>query len=527
LVRELGYEVALEAAEGGLVPVGERPGKVHVLDVEGGQLSLRIVGRIQLLLKNRAEFRGIQPHAGSHALGGFHSTRHAHRSLILLGRRGECKPSGVSDVGPCVDDEALLALARGELSGPALAKAEAHLRDCADCRAVLAAGAVPDEGAGPARIARYEIAALLGAGASGVVYRAFDPQLKRAVALKLLRPELHAEVPVQSERLLREAQAMARLSDPHVVAVYDVGMHQGSVYLVMEFIDGATLGAWLEAHERSLAEILGVFGDAALGLAAAHQSGLVHRDFKPENVLVTRDGRAKVTDFGLARESEPRRRDEGYGDVASTELYAPTRGLIGTPAYMAPELFEGGRATPKSDQFAFGVALFAALFGRHPFRAGEGIAFSELVTRVRASAPEAPTFESPAHQRLFEVLRRSLAATPEARFPDMAALMAALGSARRRRGTTRWLLAAAAAALPLTALAWPRPSVSPARRAVPSSSVVAAAAAPESAASLPSPLPSATAPSSVKKPSFVAPSGKRRTAKSAEVRYKDWLKDPF
>jgi len=178
--------------------------------------------------------------------------------------------------------------------------------------------------------------------------------------LKLLGPELHAS-PDQSERLLREAQAMARLSDPHVVAVYDVGLHEGTVYLVMEYIDGPTLSEWLRAEKRSTAEILRVFGDAARGLWAAHQKGLVHRDFKPENVLVTRDGRAKVTDFGLARETESWLLLRLPDDVAAAEPYAPTRGLVGTPAYMAPELFEGERATPQSDQFAFAVSLFVAL----------------------------------------------------------------------------------------------------------------------------------------------------------------------
>src|SRR6185503_16197644 len=152
----------------------------------------------------------------------------------------------------------------------------------------------------------------------------------------------------------------------------------------MEYIDGATLSRWLSAEKRSLLDILRVFAEAGRGLTAAHAKGLVHRDFKPENVLVGSDGRAKVTDFGLARESEAWLRDREADDQASTELYAPTRGLVGTPAYMAPELFEGGRASAASDQFALSVALFVALFERHPFKAGEGIALSELVTRVRA-----------------------------------------------------------------------------------------------------------------------------------------------
>src|SRR3982751_3987229 len=173
---------------------------------------------------------------------------------------------GVPEASRCVDDETLFAFARGQLAETELQRVEAHLQDCADCRAVLAEAArslepAGDEAAGsehggPASIARYRIMTLLGAGAAGVVYRAFDPQLKRAVALKLLRPELHGSSPEQSARMLREAQAMARLSDPHVVAVYDVGLHEGTVYLVMEYIDGHTLGDWLREAPRAPPEIL-------------------------------------------------------------------------------------------------------------------------------------------------------------------------------------------------------------------------------------------------------------------------------
>jgi len=460
---------------------------------------------------------------------------------ILLGAVAECKPSEVSgSESPCVEDEALFALARGDLHGVELARAETHLKDCADCRAVLAEAARAfdsgTEAAAPPRIARYEITALVGAGASGVVYRAFDPQLKRQVALKLLRPELHGTSPEQSERMLREAQAMARLSDPHVVAVYDVGLHAGSVYLVMEYIDGSTLTRWLRAEKRDLVEILRVFSDAGQGLAAAHAKGLVHRDFKPENVLVGSDGRAKVTDFGLARESEAWLRDREGDDQASTELYAPTRGLVGTPAYMAPELFEGGRASAASDQFALSVALFVALFERHPFRAGEGIALSELVTRVRAGTLLQPTLTRPEDERLLAVLRRGLAPTPGARFEDVPSLLSALATAvGTPRRLVRWRGVAAAAVLGTLIVGLARTAAKPDE---PGPVVPVArlgrqdlrevrSSAPTLAVPLPSTLPE---PASVKTVSpSVAPaaSERRRPTKPAEVRYKDWLKDPF
>jgi eukaryotic-like serine/threonine-protein kinase len=160
----------------------------------------------------------------------------------------------VTGARPCLEDETLLALARGELLASQLPQAEEHLQGCADCRAVLAEAArtlneEPETGDTPlTHIARYEVVALLGAGASGVVYRGFDPRLKRPVALKLLHPEQQGASPRQAERLLREAQAMARLSDPHVVAVYDTGIHEGHVFLVMEYVDGITLSEWLGAR---------------------------------------------------------------------------------------------------------------------------------------------------------------------------------------------------------------------------------------------------------------------------------------
>ncbi|HEX2877797.1 MAG TPA: protein kinase [Polyangiaceae bacterium] len=455
---------------------------------------------------------------------------------------------------PCVDDEALFAFARGELAGAELAQVEAHLRGCSDCRAVLAEAArslepsLPgspgaDEG-GPTRIARYQIVSLLGAGASGVVYRAFDPQLKRAVALKLLRPEVHHGSHEQSARMLREAQAMARLSHPHVVAVYDVGLHEGTVYLVMEYIDGHTLRDWLREKPRELSEILAVFADAARGLAAAHAKGLVHRDFKPENVLVAEDGRARVTDFGLARESDSWLLERQMDDQASTELYAPTRGLVGTPAYMAPELFEGGVASPASDQFAFCVALFVALFDKHPFKAGEGIALSELITRVRGGTLQHPAFTHPRHERLFGVLQRGLAATTAARFPGIPQLLLALDGAVGRRRSGLFLMASALSAL-VVALASARffggasaPATAPplvnAGALPPPSAAAGPQAAPSPVAEIagrpvivPEPAPSASVTAPAARAPATVPSGKRRAPKPTDVRYKDWLKDPF
>lgn len=449
----------------------------------------------------------------------------------------------------CVSEDELFALARGQLSvdAQALARVEAHLKDCADCRAVLAEAArtlepsalAGDEGSVPGAIARYQVEALLGAGASGVVYRGFDPQLKRPVALKLLRPEAFGGRE-PSERLLREAQAMARLSDPHVVAVYDVGVHQGMVYLVMEFVDGHTLSQWLCEAPRSRTDILRVFAEAGRGLQAAHQKGLVHRDFKPENVLVAHDGRARVTDFGLARESEGWLAERAVDDQASTELYAPTRGLIGTPAYMAPELFEGGRASAASDQFAFCVALFVALFDKHPFKAGEGIGLSELVTRVRGGTLQHPPLTDVGAERLFSILQRGLSALPAARFADMSELLSTLERAPsgRRRGLL-WLATAAVVAIAIAVvvmrLVGPQRGATPAAGSADAPQISAQAtreldlmASPPTASVAPAPeaapLSSASAGTAAR---AAVPPEKRRPPKPNDVRYKDWLKDPF
>jgi serine/threonine protein kinase len=352
-----------------------------------------------------------------------------------------------------------------------------------------------------------------------------------------LRRELHGGGPEQSQRMLREAQAMARLSDPHVVAVYDVGLHQGSVYVVMEYVDGATLAAWLRDAQPSRVEILKVFDEAGRGLLAAHDKGLVHRDFKPENVLVARDGRARVTDFGLARESEHWLEARAGDDQTSTEPHAPTRGLVGTPAYMAPELFEGGRASPQSDQFAFCVALFVALFEKHPFKAGEGIALGELITRVRAHTLQVPSLESAEDERLFAVLRRGLSADPGARHPDISALLSALTGALRGKARRRLAWGTAVFVAAAVPLAWALGfdlTEAPKGPPIATSSAGAALAisAPLTVDAPPAPTASSSAASSAPSASAAprgpaTPAKRRPEPKPGDVRYKDWLKEPF
>ena len=252
----------------------------------------------------------------------------------------------------CPDDNTVAELMAGLVTGERLRLLESHVNGCSSCGALLAGvGRTSDPGEdlpSGATFGRYEVLERIGRGAMGTVYAARDPLLARRVALKILHRSAD-EIPELRARILREGRALARLSHPNVVSLYDVGEESGRLFLAMEIVPGETLGAWLRARPRSWQAIVGVFQQAAGALAAAHEAGIVHGDFKPDNVIVGAGERAYVMDFGLAREHSP---DDG-GE------HPPL--LAGTPAYMAPEQLEGARATPASDQFSFCVALREAL----------------------------------------------------------------------------------------------------------------------------------------------------------------------
>ena len=259
----------------------------------------------------------------------------------------------------------------------------------------------------PIRIDRFIVLERLGAGATGVVYAAFDPRLDRKVALKLVR----AAGDAARERVFAEAQAMAKLSDPNVVAVYDASEAASELYIAMELIAGCNLRRWLAAQPRSIAEVVAVFVQAGRGLATAHAAGLIHGDVKPENILVG-DGLVKVADFGLAR-----------AETAGAAM----RG--GTAAYMAPEQLETG-ASVQSDQYAFAASLYEAIAGVRPAAA----------STVGQRSP----LDAPVH--VARAVDRALSRDPAARYPSMTALLEALAPApRRRRGP--WALALTAAAI--------------------------------------------------------------------------------
>jgi tetratricopeptide (TPR) repeat protein len=290
-----------------------------------------------------------------------------------------------------------------------------------------------------ATVGRYTILAPVGTGGVGEVFAAYDPELDRKVALKLLRAHGDANDVRAQARLLREAKAMARLSHPNVLAVHDVGAFGARVFVAMEFVDGLSLKDWLAAAARPRAEILSVFTSAARGLAAAHAAGLVHRDFKPGNVMIGLDGSVRVMDFGLARELS----DKNAGPTAIDEVRALVAGdlnvtltatgeLMGTPLYMSPEQFRTAPTDARTDQFSFCVALYQALYGDAPFGDANltAIMIEVLAGRVRAAPPKTSV---PGWLR--RVLVRGLSVAPDARWPSMDALVAALARdpARNRR----------------------------------------------------------------------------------------------
>jgi len=304
-------------------------------------------------------------------------------------------------------------------------------------------------------LSRYLLVERVGIGGMGVVWAAYDPELDRKVAIKLLRPRRHGgRSELARSRLIREAQAMARLNHPNVMAVHDVGEHGGQVFLAMEFVHGKTLGEWVRATRRDWPEIVAMYVQAGRGLAEAHRCGLVHRDFKPANVLVGSDARARVTDFGLARSVETLSGEEALGlgsqwSVARVQQVDPTASalashltqtgsMLGTPAYMAPEQFESGQFDARSDQFAFCVALWEALHRQRPF-AGETIA--ELSDAVSDGTIVAPPSDSRIPGALDRTLRRGLAVDPDARWPSMDALLTELGR-KPASARWRWLVAA-------------------------------------------------------------------------------------
>jgi serine/threonine protein kinase/tetratricopeptide (TPR) repeat protein len=365
------------------------------------------------------------------------------------------------------------------------------------------AGTVPARAAAAARdaelqrgtsVGRYVLLEPLGQGGMGVVYKAYDPELDRSIALKLLLAG-EDQNEAQRERLLREAQALARLAHPNVLAVHDVGTFRGSVFIAMELVEGRTLRSWLGEPGRTQPQILEAFLAAGDGLAAAHRAGLVHRDFKPDNVMIGHDGRVRVLDFGLARiaqagaddarpardavappdddaatprpvdleptigdrrsgrvtpsppaphagASSPEQPTPSGGEVTPNLLSAPLTHVgstVGTPRFMAPEQHLGQPTDARADQFSFCVSLYYALYGAFPFAGGTADTIRDSI--LLGGILEPPTGAT-VPRWLRQVLVKGLAPRPADRYPSMEALLVAL-RADPRLARRRWLGAAA------------------------------------------------------------------------------------
>ena len=356
-------------------------------------------------------------------------------------------------MGPngCLDESAVVAFLEGSLAAPERSAVESHLGTCPSCMDLMTWAAAehahrsrapgnegrPYIGRLPpgARIDRYQILAAVGRGGMGEVYAAYHPDLDRRIALKVVN-ESGAGAPERRARLLREARAIARLSHPNVITVHDAGTVDDRVYIAMEFVEGKTVDEWRRAQPRSWREVLDVFVAAGRGLAAAHAAGVVHRDFKPHNVMIGRDGSVRVMDFGLARLAEEPLDPPDVGNAVDARpvpaTVTKTGALVGTLAYMAPEQFRGELLDARADQFSFCVALHEALYGSRPL-------LSHLPASTASTEPSGSDADASQSSRrsgapawLRSVVVRGMSEDRSRRFPSMDALLAAVS-----RGHTR------------------------------------------------------------------------------------------
>lgn len=278
-------------------------------------------------------------------------------------------------------------------------------------------------------VGRYKIIKEIGVGGMGVVYKAHDPELNREIAIKIIRNDI-SDISDEDEassktRLLREAQAMATLSNhPNIVTVYDVGEHNGRVFIAMEFVKGRPIDKWIEENDLSWRQIVRLYLDAASGLISAHNEGLVHRDFKPDNVLVEEgSGVVKVMDFGLTKLEEAHHKDSRWTtDPFSLNVTISGR-LIGTPAYMAPEQFLELSVDHRTDQFGFCVALYESLAGYRPFQAST---IKDLANEVLNMNLISPPVKSDVPDWVWETLIKGMSVRPRDRWASMKDLAEAL-----------------------------------------------------------------------------------------------------
>lgn len=362
----------------------------------------------------------------------------------------------------CPDEDVFVALLAGDLTDAERAELDEHIDSCEACAELvieLTRAFFPDDNPenapSPDTIGRYEIVGVLGAGGMGVVYEARDPNLKRRVAIKLLRADVFDRQMREAcaERLEREAQLLASVSHPNVLTVFDVGSWSEQVFMAMEFIEGAPIDDWCEQHELTWSERVDLFARAGEGLAAAHSAGLIHRDVKPDNIMVGADGRPRVMDFGLARAvgAHVAVVDEGGQVSASDDRSQPasdlemssltkTGAIMGTPAFMSPEQHLGADIDANTDQFSLCVALYICLYGQRPFAGTNRQQLALEVCSGQICDPDDPG-EVPAW--ILDVLKRGMSPRARDRFDSMSHLVAALRAPPRR---ARWPIAAAAGA---------------------------------------------------------------------------------
>ena len=368
----------------------------------------------------------------------------------------------------CLDEDEILAFRSGTLSKDALASIKMHLETCSACLEViqyldLSESAGGSGGVGrsmnripPQQIGNYLLLDELGAGGMGFVYAAYDTQLDRRIALKLM----HNRGRTASGRIRREAQAMARLSHPNIVTIYGVhSLSENDLAIAMEYVEGRSLTELLASEPRmDWMAVRSIFTQAARGLAAAHDAGLVHRDFKPGNLLVTDDGQAKIIDFGLVyaeQDSSPPFSPEDVSGESEESVKLTNSGArIGTPAYMAPEQFNGEPVDGRTDQFAFCLCLYEAVYGQRAFAVDT---FEDLRKRVRAGQWILPKRPDDVPRSVEDILRRGLSSAPERRFLSMRDVAAKLELATmspplHRRRLFWWTAAALAAAMVLAAV---------------------------------------------------------------------------
>jgi eukaryotic-like serine/threonine-protein kinase len=397
----------------------------------------------------------------------------------------------------CPDADTVLAFVGRTLRADTAARVERHIARCEACRVLVSAAvkeaysAGTEPSSGPLQsallgrgsaVCRYLVLDLIGRGGSSDVYAAYDPDLARRLALKLLHTAMSSRE--ARARLVREARALGKLSHPNVVQVYDVGEHEGDVFIAMELVVGEHLGAWLRRAPRpTWQEVLAAYLEAARGLSAAHEEGLVHRDVKPSNIVRAADGRVRVVDFGLVGshaadplpsqapvEVEGTSLELSQGDTLPAPSRAPSSStmaltvegtLMGTPRYMAPEQFEGARVGRAADQYSLCLALYEGLYGALPFEESPGASPHErllaLLANKRKGPAAVPPLGSPVPTWIHRALVRGLAPRPEDRYASMVALVAALredpaapGRARRRKAG---LVAGAAVVLGLAGFA--------------------------------------------------------------------------